>query len=142
MVVVLLLAAVSGVRSWISPNRAPETVVSGQSGFPSDEARAVATRYAVSYLSWDEGNPDERPAQIGLDLAAGLDSRAGWNGRGKQTADIAYPGQVKPDSNGVTAVVDVRVKVHSFVKRGSGWAAGPVSWERLSVPVAQTASRV
>ena len=138
----LLLAAISGVRSWISPNRAPETVVSGQSGFPSDEARAVATRYAVSYLTWDEGNVDARPAQIGLDLAAGLDGRAGWNGRGKQTADVAYPGEVKPDSNGVTAVVDVRVHVRSYVKRGTNWAAGPVTWERLSVPVAQTAARV
>ncbi|MGY4767928.1 conjugal transfer protein [Kribbella sp. CWNU-51] len=142
VVVVLLLAAISGVRSWISPNRTPETVVSGQSSFPADEARAVATRYAVAYLTWDEDNADARPNQIGLDLAAGLDSRAGWNGRGKQTADIAYPGEVKPDSDGVTAAVDVRVKVHSFVKQGKNWAAGPVTWERLSVPVARTDSRV
>ena len=142
VVVVLLLAAISGVRSWISPNKAPETVVSGQSSFPSDEARAVASRYAVSYLNWDEANPDARPAQIGLDLAAGLDSRAGWNGRGKQTADRAYPGQVTVDSGGVAAVVDVRVEVRSYVKKGKVWTAGGASWERLSVPVARTASRV
>ena len=142
VVVVLLLAAISGVRSWISPNKAPETVVSGQSSFPSDEARAIASRYVVSYLSWDEANPDARSARIGLDLASGLDSRAGWNGRGKQTADVAYPGEVKADPNGVTAVVDVRVQVHTFTKRGSSWATGPVSWVRLSVPVARTASRV
>ena len=142
VVVVLLLAAISGIRSWISPNRTPETVVSGQSSFPSNEARAVATRYAVSYLTWDENNADARPAQIGLDLAAGLDTRGGWNGRGKQTAGVAYPGEVKADSNGLTAVVDVRVQVHSFVKKGNAWASGPVSWERLSVPVVKTASRV
>lgn len=142
VVVVLLLAAISGIRSWISPNRAPETVVSGQSSFPSDEARAIATRYAVSYLTWDEDNPDARAGQVGLDLAAGLDNRAGWNGRGKQTADVAYPGEVKADPNGVTAAVDVRVQVHTFTQRGSSWASGPVSWERLSVPVARTASRV
>jgi hypothetical protein len=142
VVVVLLLAAISGVRSWIAPNRTPETVVSNQNSFPVDEARAVATRYAVSYLNWDETNPDARPAQIALDLAAGLDSRAGWNGRGKQTADTAYPGEVKVDSSGVTAVVDVRVEVRSFSKRGAAWVAGPYSWERLSVPVARTASRV
>ncbi|MGW6277782.1 conjugal transfer protein [Kribbella sp. NPDC055071] len=142
VVVVLLFAAISGVRSWISPNRAPETVVGGQSSFPADDARAIATRYAVSYLTWDEGNPDARPAQVGLDLAAGLDSRAGWNGRGKQTASIAYPGEVKPDSNGITAVVDVRVQVQSFTKKGSSWAAGPFTWQRLSVPVARTAARV
>ncbi|WP_371401105.1 conjugal transfer protein [Kribbella sp. NBC_00662] len=142
VVVVLLLAAISGIRSWIAPNKTPETVVSGQSSFPADESRAVATRYAVSYLTWDEDNPDARPAQIGLDLAAGLDSRAGWNGRGKQTADVAYPGQVTADSNGLTAVVDVRVRVHTFTRLGRGWKSGPVVWERVSVPVARTAARV
>ncbi|WP_165555461.1 conjugal transfer protein [Kribbella pittospori] len=142
VVVVLLLAAISGVRSWVAPNKAPETVVSGQNSFPSDEARAVATRYAVSYLNWDEDEPDARPAQIGLDLAAGLDSRAGWNGRGKQTADRAYPGQVTVDSGGVTAVVDVRVEVRPYAKKGKVWTAGAATWERVSVPVARTASRV
>lgn len=137
VVVVLLLAAISGIRSWVAPNRAPETVVSNQNSFPVDEARAVATRYAVSYLNWDEANPDARPNLIALDLAAGLDTRAGWNGRGKQTADTAYPGEVKVDSAGVTAVVDVRVEVRSFTKRGQAWVAGPYSWERLSVPVAE-----
>lgn len=138
----LLLAAISGVRSWIAPNRTPETVVTGQNSFPSDEARAVATRYGVSYLTWDEDNPDQRPAQIGLDLAAGLDSRAGWNGRGKQTASVAYPGEVTVAPDGITAAVDVRVRIQTFVKRGKVWAAGPFSWDRLSVPVARTTGRV
>jgi hypothetical protein len=143
VVVVLLLAAISGIRSWIAPNKPPATVVSGQSTFPDAESRAVATRYAVSYLTWDENSPDARPALIALDLAAGLDSRAGWNGRGKQTADVAYPGAVKADSNGITAVVDVRVRVHTFSRQGSnGWLVGPIKWERLSVPVARTSSRV
>ncbi|MDX2969662.1 conjugal transfer protein [Kribbella solani] len=143
VVVVLLLAAISGIRSWISPNKTPETIVSGQSSFPADEARAVATRYAVSYLTWDENTPDARPAQVGLDLAAGLDARAGWNGRGKQTADVAYPGQITVDPNGLTASVDVRVRVHSFTRQGNnGWASGPVSWQRVSVPVVRTSARV
>lgn len=143
VVVVLLLAAISGIRSWISPNRTPQTVVSGQSSFPSEEARAVATRYAVAYLTWDENNPDARPAQVGLDLASGLDARAGWNGRGKQTADVAYPGEVKPADNGITGVVDVRVQVHKFNRQGSkGWAAAGTAWERVSVPVARTSARV
>ncbi|NUR99788.1 MAG: hypothetical protein HOV67_31600 [Kribbellaceae bacterium] len=143
VVVVLLLAAISGIRSWIAPNRTPQTVVSAQSSFPSDEARAVATRYAVAYLTWDENNPDARPAQVGLDLAAGLDTGAGWNGRGKQSADVAYPGQVTPDPNGITGTVDVRVRVHTFTRTsGNAFAAGPLVWDRLSVPVARTPSRV
>jgi conjugative transposon protein TcpC len=143
VVAVLLLAAISGVRSWVRPNN--PTTIGGQttqSGFPSDEARAVATRYAVSYLNWDEGNPDARPAQIGLDLAAGLDARAGWNGRGKQTADKAYPGEVKVDPSGVTAVVDVRVQVRAFTRSGRSFVPGPYTWQRVSVPVARAASRI
>jgi hypothetical protein len=142
VVVVLLLAAISGVRSWISPNRSQQTVVGGQTTFPIDDAKAVATRYGVSYLTWDEDNPDQRPAQIGLDLAAGLDSRAGWNGRGKQTAQVAYPGQVTVDPNGVTAAVDVRVQVQVFAQRGKVWVPGAISWDRLSVPVARSTGRV
>ncbi|WP_170284731.1 conjugal transfer protein [Kribbella amoyensis] len=142
VVAVLLLAAISGVRSWIRPNNPPDTVVTNQSGFPADEARAVATRYAVSYLNWDEDKPEARPAQVGIDLAAGLDARAGWNGRGKQTANAAYPGEVEVDPGGVTAVVDVRVQVRPFTKKGRGWAGGDYSWQRVSVPVARTSSRV
>ncbi|WP_169501751.1 conjugal transfer protein [Kribbella catacumbae] len=142
VVAVLLLAAISGIRSWVRPNNVPSTVVTGQSGFPADEARAVATRYAVSYLNWDEANADARPAAIGLDLAAGLDARAGWNGRGKQTADKAYPGEVRVASGGVTAVVDVRVQVRAFTKSGRAFVPGPYTWQRVSVPVARTSSRV
>ncbi|MFK4086229.1 conjugal transfer protein [Kribbella sp. NPDC020789] len=142
VVAVLLLAAISGVRSWISPNRTPATVVGGQSSFPLDEARAIATRYSMSYLTWDEANPDARPAQVGLDLAAGLDGRAGWNGRGKQTAVVAYPGEVKVDPGGVAAVVDVRVRVQQYYLKGRAMTAGAFVWQRLSVPVARTTSRV
>ncbi|MEV6412203.1 conjugal transfer protein [Kribbella sp. NPDC051718] len=143
VVAVLLLAAISGVRSWIRPNTSTTTGgQTTQSGFPADEARAVATRYAVSYLNWDETNPDARPASIALDLADKLDARAGWNGQGKQTADKAYPGEVKVDPSGITAVVDVRVQVRAFTKSGRTFVPGPYTWQRVSVPVARTASRV
>ncbi|MGC4941941.1 hypothetical protein [Kribbella sp. DT2] len=143
VVAVLLLAAISGVRSWVRPTTGTnDGAVVNQSGFPADEARAVATRYAVSYLNWDEGNPEARPAQVGIDLAAGLDARAGWNGRGKQTANAAYPGEVKVDASGVTAVVDVRVQVRPFTKQGRSFVGGAYSWQRVSVPVARTSSRV
>jgi hypothetical protein len=142
VVAVLLLAAITGVRSWIRPSTAPSTVVTGQSTFPADEARAVATRYAVAYLNWDERTPDTRPAQVSLDLAAGLDASAGWNGRGVQTANTAYPGEVKIDPSGVTAAVDVRVQVREFTQSGRTWTPGAYSWRRVLVPVARTSSRV
>ncbi|WP_344153773.1 conjugal transfer protein [Kribbella yunnanensis] len=142
VVAVLLLAAISGIRSWVSPNRTPDTVVGSQNSYPVEEARAIATRYAISYLSWDEQNPEARPAQVGLDLAAGLDSRAGWNGRGKQVAVTAYPGEVKVDPGGVVAKVDVRVRVQQYYLKGRAMTAGQFVWQRLSVPVARTAARV
>jgi len=142
VVAVLLLAAISGIRSWIAPNRTPETVVGSQNSYPVDEARAIGTRYAMAYLTWDEQNPDARPAQVGLDLAAGLDSRAGWNGRGKQVAVTAYPGEVKVDPGGVVAKVDVRVRVQQYYLKGRVLTPGQFVWQRVSVPVARTASRV
>lgn len=142
VVAVLLLAAISGVRSWVRPTDTPSGVVTGESDFPRDEARAVATRFAVSYLSWDETDPDARPAAVKLDLAVGLDERVGWNGRGRQTTGAAYPGEVKVDPGGVTAKVDVRIEVRPSKKTGTTWSPERTSWQRVSVPVARTPARV
>lgn len=142
VVVVLLLAAISGVRSWIRPNTAPPVAGSASSTYPKDEARAVGTRFAMSYLSWDELNPDTRPAAIKRDLAIGLDERVGWNGRGRQAAAAAYPGEVTVDAGGVAAEVDVRVMVVPFTRNGRVFVRGKPTWQRISVPVARTSARV
>lgn len=142
VVVVLLLAAVSGVRSWIRPAGTESASTGSESSYPRDEAKAVATRFATSYMTWDEGNRDARSAAIALDLAAGLDTGTGWNGRGKQTAGTAYPGEVKVDPGGVAANVDVRVLVTPASKREKLWVPGQPAWQRLSVPVAKAGARV
>jgi hypothetical protein len=142
VVAVLILAAISGVRSWIRPDSNSAPVTTADSGFPKDDARAVATRFSVAYLNWDEANPDSRPAGISMDLATGLDAQAGWNGRGRQTTGSAYPGEVTVDPGGVTAKVDVRILVRPSTKSGRAWVLGQPSWRRLSVPVARTPGRV
>ncbi|MFC0622893.1 hypothetical protein [Kribbella deserti] len=142
VVVVLLLAAISGVRSWIRPNTTAPPATTAESTYPKDEARAVGTRFAMSYLSWDELNPDTRPAAIKRDLATGLDERVGWNGRGRQAAAAAYPGEVTVDPGGVVAQVDVRVMVVPFTRNGRAFVRGKPTWQRISIPVARTASRV
>jgi hypothetical protein len=142
VVVVLLLAAVTGVRSWLRPSHQAAPAASVEQTFPKDEARAVATRFATSYLSWNEDDRDARPAAIGLDLATGLDKSAGWNGSGRQSAGTALPGEVRVDPSGVTAQVDVRVFVQSYDKHGREWKPGRTGWQRLGVPVARTATRV
>ena len=142
VVVVLLLAAASGVRSWVRPSADEAPVVNPESSYPRAEAQAVAARFASSYLTWNESDRDARPAAIALDLATGLDRSAGWNGIGRQQAGTAYPGEVRVGAEGVTARVDVRVLVTPYSKRGADWVAGKAAWERLSVPVARTASRI
>lgn len=142
VVVVLLLAAASGIRSWIRPGTSDTPAASSESSYPRLEAQAVAARFATSYLTWDEADRDARTAAIGLDVAAALDKNAGWNGQGKQSAGTAYPGEVRVGPEGVTAQVDVRVLVTSYAKQGSQWHAGKPGWQRLSVPVARTATRV
>jgi hypothetical protein len=142
VVVVLLLAAASGVRSWISPGTDDTPAVSSESSYPRAEAQAVAARFATSYLTWNESDRDARSAAIGLDLASGLDKSAGWNGLGRQQAGTAYPGEVRVGPEGVAAQVDVRVEATPYTKKGADWQPGKPVWQRLSVPVARTATRV
>jgi hypothetical protein len=142
VVVVLVLAAISGVRSWIRPSSSTPPPASSESTYPKDEARAVGTRFAMAYLSWDELNPDVRPAAIKRDLATGLDERVGWNGRGRQAAAAAYPGEVTVDPGGVVARVDVRVMIVPFSRNGRTFVRGRSTWQRISIPVARTPARV
>ena len=142
VVVVLLLAAATGVRSWIRPAGSDAPPANVEASFPRDEARAVGGRFATSYLTWSEDAPDARSAAIGMDLAAGLDKTVGWNGAGRQSASTALPGEVKVDPDGITGKVDVRVLVTPYSNASGEWKAGTPAWQRLSVPVARTPTRV
>lgn len=74
------------------------------------EASALAGAFAADLLSWDEDDPARRARAVGAHLAspegAGL---LGWNGTGRQRADLVLPGRVRTD--GDRARVDVRVRV-------------------------------
>jgi conjugative transposon protein TcpC len=142
VVVVLLLAAATGVRTWIRPSGSDAPPVSAEASYPRDDARAVGSRFAVSYLTWNEDARDARPAAIGMDLAAGLDKTVGWNGQGRQSAGTAIPGEVRVGDDGITAKVDVRVQVTPYSKATGEWRAGTPAWRRISVPVARTGDRV
>lgn len=126
------------------------------------EAAALAGAFAVDYLSWDEDEPSRR-ARVLLDYlaAAGREpARLGWSGRGRQRADFALPGLVRPDGDG-RVLVDVRVRVTPYravgehaapadvpsepdvlgvpsaapAPTGRGWRSLASCWIRLSVPV-------
>ena len=126
------------------------------------EAAAFAGAFAVDYLSWDEDDP-ERRGRVLVDYlpTPGRDpARLGWAGEGRQRAEFALPGLVRPDGDG-RVLVDVRVRVTPYLAVGEhaaspdpdhanvpgapasaapaptrrGWRSLASTWIRLSVPV-------
>ncbi len=134
------------------------------------EAAALAGAFAVDYLSWDEEDPQRRGRVLTDHLSApGSDpARLGWSGTGRQRADFALTGLVRPDGDG-RVLVDVRVRVTPYRlvgKRaeppaeperepdiagvpavappptGRGWRSLAAYWIRLSVPVVLSGGRL
>ncbi|MCE3553991.1 hypothetical protein LWC33_21355 [Pseudonocardia sp. RS11V-5] len=87
------------------------------------EAAALAAAFAADYLSWDEDDPDRRARVLGDYLADRGPVRLGWSGHGRQRADFALPGLVRPDGEG-RVLVDVRVRVTPY-RRVPGGRPGP-----------------
>jgi hypothetical protein len=78
------------------------------------EAAALAGAFAADYLSWDEDDPGRRGRALADHLAArGDPTLLGWDGRGRQRAEFALPGQVRPDGDD-RVLVDVRVRVTPY----------------------------
>src|SRR4051794_19652676 len=159
-------AAASGLRR-VAPARprpAPDAL----------EAAALAGAFAADYLSWDEDDHGRRGRALGDHLAAPVGDPAllGWDGRGRQRAEFALPGLVRPDGDD-RVLVDVRVRVTPYRKVGTGddraaevdgvadaepdvlgvpaaapaptghgWRACASYWVRLSVPVVRDDGRL
>jgi hypothetical protein len=87
------------------------------------EAAALAAAFAADYLSWDEDDPDRRARVLGDYLADRRPVRLGWSGHGRQRADFALPGLVRPDGEG-RVLVDVRVRVTPY-RRVPGGRTSP-----------------
>jgi hypothetical protein len=170
---VVALAAVTGVRSWVSPDRqaapasAPAPAPSA-SGFPVDEARVVAARFARAYLTWDAAKPRDRELAMAVDLPGGADVRQGWDQAGRQDVVDAVAGPVDDVAPGRARVrVDVLIRPLAPAAESASAAtssAGPATpvpvpnttaspaasgagsagerWVSLEVPVTETGSRV
>ncbi|MHA6792429.1 hypothetical protein ACVGVM_02750 [Pseudonocardia bannensis] len=132
------------------------------------EAAALAGAFAVDYLSWDEDDPARRGLVLAdyLPVPGGDPARLGWSGRGRQRAEFALPGLVRPDGDG-RVLVDVRVRVTPYRRvggrgdppvepepeivgipavapapSGRGWRSLASHWIRISVPIALDAGRL
>jgi hypothetical protein len=134
------------------------------------EAAALAGAFAADYLSWDEADPARRGRALADHLAATAadPTLLGWDGRGRQRAEFALPGQVLPDGDD-RVLVDVRVRVTPYravgereldgpvlepepqvpgvpaaapAPSGRGWRGCASYWVRLSVPVVRADDRL
>lgn len=146
LALVLIFVIGTGIRAIFWPygfdGGAAPTNANPTASFPTGEASATAARFAGAYLSWDERNRDARARAVALDLAAGLDAAAGWNGEGVQTVRGVYPGQVTVDATGAKAQVVVLAWVVPHKLTGAKWVEQSPVWRRLSVPVERGISRV
>ncbi|MFK0296631.1 conjugal transfer protein [Streptomyces sp. NPDC090442] len=144
---VLILAAITGVRAWIIPPKAPAPkapIAKSEAAYPSEEAQAVAARFARAYLGWSEGKAAEREQLLASVLPAGADTTMGWDGHGQQDVLAVQPGAVTP-----TKDAQARVRVDALVRstateppKGKGAPAEESHWVGLDVPVVKVAGRV
>ncbi|MEU5418394.1 conjugal transfer protein [Streptomyces sp. NPDC020667] len=161
---VVALAAITGVRSWIwAPAPAKPVQAKADSGpqYPVEEAQAVAARFARSYLTWDEGDPQARADALARDLPRGADAAAGWNSKGRQQVLVVQPSTVSVLGDKRARVrVDVLVNTPDAAPADKGDkkddgkkddakkddgkkdAKSATRWMGLEVPVVQAAGRV
>ncbi|WP_232668620.1 hypothetical protein [Pseudonocardia sp. TRM90224] len=125
------------------------------------DAAALASAFAADMMSWSEDDPQRRAAVLARyrpDLTLGT---LGWNGVGRQRAEIVIVGSCRRTTDANVAV-DLRIRVvpyrriaafrpappptHTVVCPGAipaaappptalGWEALDSEWVRLSVPV-------
>ncbi|MEJ8654790.1 conjugal transfer protein [Streptomyces sp. MS1.AVA.3] len=144
---VIGLAAVTGVRTWISPShpdtsaqRSDPQAEARRNHVPVEEAAQVAARFARNYMTWSEAAPEAREKELATDLPKGADTRMGWNGKGTQLVAQTVPGAViQAGGKRGRVQVDVRVSVTTG-KPGKQHTTS--SWRALEVPVASAGSRV
>jgi hypothetical protein len=147
------LAVITGVRAWVVPNNsAPQsnpTPTKTAPAYPSDEAQAVAGRFARLYLTWDDSDPDSRAAALAAVLPKDTDPTMGWDGHGQQDVLAVQPGAVTTAAQGQARVrVDVLIRITeeeatpAAGKKKATPAKTAERWIGLDVPVVQTSGQV
>lgn len=149
---VVILAAITGVRAWFIPPKAPAPkapTVKTEAAYPDEAAQAVAARFARAYLGWDESKAEEREQLLASVLPPDTDATMGWDGHGRQDVLAVQPGAVTPTKNAQARVrVDVLVRPVAEAepakdkKKAAAPAEQPARWVGLDVPVAQSGGQI
>lgn len=90
---VLILILWIGVRTiiWGNKARLPAAPVPISATFPTATAEGVASRFAVAFMTWEEGDAGAKTRAEALRpffaTTGDIDGRMGWNGKGKQRAE-------------------------------------------------------
>lgn len=122
--VVLVLILWIGVRTIIWGNKARQEAapVPISATFPTATAEGVASRFAVAFLTWEEGDAGAKTRADALrpyySATGDIDGRLGWNGKGKQRAENATVMRVQVIDE-KTARVLVLVDIINGEKRSS-----------------------
>lgn len=130
LLLLLLLGLKQAVSSLVTPTpidigkTTPPPARTGTAAFPTDEADALAMRFALAYETYNSSNPQARMSALAPYLPSGADLTMGWNGQGQQTAELAVPTTIKVQS-ATRALVTVAVLTNS----GNG------QWIYIGVPV-------
>jgi hypothetical protein len=147
--VVLALACITGLRSWFFPPQAKAPLpppATTAPAYPTDQAQAVASRFARAYLEWDKDKAQERAQLLASVLPSGADMEMGWDGHGRQDVEAVQPGAVTL-GKARQARVRVDVLTRPYAEGGKGKKKdGPTAeasrWLGLEVPVVETGGRV
>lgn len=122
--VVLVLILWIGVRTIIWGNKARQEAapVPISATFPTATAEGVASRFAVAFLTWEEGDAGAKTRADSLRpffaSTGEVDGRMGWNGKGKQRAESPTVMRVQVIDE-KTARVLVMVDIINGEKRSS-----------------------
>lgn len=85
--------------------------------FPRGQAVAWADQATIDWATWDEADPESREIRMAQYLTNGMDSQAGWNGKGKQTVTFT---SVNPEPTVIDehhAFVDVDYRLDDDSRR-------------------------
>lgn len=108
--------------------------------YPKEQAAGIAQRFTTAYLTFSEGEEDERAAALSPYYSGGeANGKLGWDGKGKQSADNAVVLSVEPIDKEKSRVV-VLADVTPYAN-GKATTSHPVALE-VSVSVNEKGAAV